>query len=464
MTDIKDLNLKSLLEHAHIGVVIHRWDTSIAYANPTALRLLRLTYDQIVGKDAFDPQWNFIDDAGKKMLVEDYPVNKVKRTKERLENEVIGVIDSSNDGISWFMLNAYYEGEPGQDNTFIVVTFNDISDSKKLFSFQDIVENTQDIVIVTEANDIDYPTGPKIIYVNRAFEKLTGYKQESILGETPRLLQGALTDQESKSRIYSALKRYEPISETLLNYDVNGRPYWIEMNIIPLKNKYDEVTHFAAIERDISEQKFHLEQLEKRNQDLKALKRDLEKLVGERTIELQKAKAKLETIAFFDPLTNIPNRRYFIDHTKRLVKSCNRRKIHIAFGLLDIDDFKQLNDNFGHDVGDKVLKKLAYFLSHFFRADDALCRYGGEEFAFTVAVENKSDIEKLSQRLINGIRELKIELGSEEFISITVSVGIKLCEPMQEVDFEKEIKQSDIALYQSKHEGKDQVTIVGINC
>ena len=131
----RELDLKRLLEHAHIGVVIHGWDTSIIYANPTAARLLRLTREQILGRDEFDPQWRFLDDAGRQLYVEDYPVNKVKRTGERLENEIVGLIDSSREEITWFLVNSYLEQGDTDDASFIVVTFNDISDTKQLFSF-----------------------------------------------------------------------------------------------------------------------------------------------------------------------------------------------------------------------------------------------------------------------------------------------------------------------------------------
>ncbi|MCC2606743.1 sensor domain-containing diguanylate cyclase [Planctobacterium marinum] len=459
MSDIDALNLKKLLEHAHIGVVIHRWDTSIVYANPTALRLMRLSYEQMIGIDAYDPQWSFLDEGGRKLLVEDYPVNKVKMRGDRLQNEIVGVVDSSSDHISWFLVNAYHEGEPGEESGFIVVTFNDISDTKQLFSFQDIVENTQDMVIVTEAENIEYPTGPKIVYVNKAFEKLTGYSQREILGETPRLLQGALTDQDAKTRIHAALEKHQPIYETLLNYDSDGRPYWVEMNIIPLKNKYGDITHFAAIERDISKQKFHLEQLEKRNEDLKVLKRDLEKSIEKRTSELQMAKARLEKLAFYDPLTNVPNRRYFIDHVNRLVKSSQRRHEALAFGMLDIDDFKLLNDNYGHDVGDKVLIELAQVLQALFRADDAFCRYGGEEFAFVLTIGKNSELDGFSNRLISAIRDLEVAINEQQSLNITASIGMKVCAHDADIDFEKEIKDADIALYESKNTGKDKVTI-----
>lgn len=459
MNDVGDLKLETLLKHAHIGVVIHRWDTSIVYANPAALKLLRLNYEQIIGKDEFDPQWSFLDDGGNKLLVEDYPVNQVKFSKNRITNEVIGVIDSSKREISWFMINAYLEGEAEAENCFIVVTFSDVSDTVGLFSFEDIVENTLDVVIVTEADDIESPTGPKIVYVNKAFEILTGYSKKDIIGETPRILQGTLTDKQSTNRIHQALAAQESICETLLNYDKNGRPYWIELNIIPLKNKYGKVTHFAAIERDVSERKFNIEQLEKRNDDLKLLKASLEKRIDEKTLELQKAKAKLEKIAFFDPLTNLPNRRFFIDQVTKLIKACNRRKLIIGFGLLDIDDFKQVNDTYGHDIGDKVLKVLAKTLRSTFRTDDVYCRYGGEEFAFAVALEHESGLTELTTRLLDDVRKLSVEIENDKTIQLTISIGATLDSSFHDVDFEQQLEFADKALYQAKKQGKDQFVL-----
>jgi diguanylate cyclase (GGDEF)-like protein/PAS domain S-box-containing protein len=458
--EFEHLDLRELLEHAHIGVVIHRWDTSIVYANPTALRLLRLTYDQIIGKDAFDPGWHFLDEYGNRLALEDYPVNKVIRSDGRLENEIIGVIDSSKTEISWFLLNAYAEGVSEETGKFIVVTFNDITESKHLFSFQDIVERTQDLVVVTDAKNIDGPTGPRIIYVNRAFERLTGYSKEEAIGETPRMLQGALTDQEATQRIHKALEKKQAVSETVLNYDKKGRPYWIEMNIIPLTNIDGEVSHFAAIERDVSERKFHLEQLEQRNKDLKALKTNLEKRVEERTVELREANAKLQKLAFFDPLTQLPNRRYFIDQTHKLMKSSNRHRELVAFGVLDVDFFKRVNDTYGHDVGDLVLVGLGAYFRGFFRMDDAFCRFGGEEFAFAVSVPAIEKVEILAERFIAGIRELRIDIGDDSSLSVTASLGIKVCIPSEDTDFEEQMKLADQGLYQAKQSGRDQYVIL----
>ena len=91
MLDIDNLDIKKILEHAHMGVVIHRADTSIVYANPAALKLLRLSYEQLIGRDAYDPQWAFVDENGFPLELSNYPVNRVLNSNKRLENEIIGL-------------------------------------------------------------------------------------------------------------------------------------------------------------------------------------------------------------------------------------------------------------------------------------------------------------------------------------------------------------------------------------
>ena len=459
MNGISDLNFKNLLEHAQVGVIIHNWDTSIVYINPIGLQLLNLDYEQAIGRDIYDPNWTLIDEQSNLMSVDDYPVNIVKATKNKVVNKIIGVVGGAKKDISWFMANAYFEGHD-DDKNFIVVTITDISDAKQQISFQDVVENTQDMVVITDAKNIKHPEGPKIIYVNKAFEVLTGYTSAEVIGETPRILQGDLTDSKGKQRIYAALERREEVTETLLNYDVRGRPYWVEMNIIPLKNKFDEVTHFAAIQRDVSKSKFQTEQLEKRNKDLKELKVNLENLVQERTFELQQAKSQLEKIAFFDPLTGIPNRRFFSDQVNKLVKGSVRRGGIIAFGLFDVDNFKAVNDTYGHDVGDRVLVELANILTHILRIDDVFCRFGGEEFAFAVILKEVDDAEPVAEKLINAIRNLKVPVEGENTINVTVSMGLNVVSPNNSTDIDDEIKKSDAAMYQIKKSGKDRYKII----
>ena len=91
MNQFKEINLKKLLDNARIGVVIHGLDTSVLYANPTALSLLKLTYDQLIGKDAMDPHWHFVDETGSTLPTEFYPVSRVAEMGETLNDIIYGV-------------------------------------------------------------------------------------------------------------------------------------------------------------------------------------------------------------------------------------------------------------------------------------------------------------------------------------------------------------------------------------
>ena len=288
---------------------------------------------------------------------------------------------------------------------------------------------------------------------------MTGYSADEALGETPRFLQGELTSSESKARINLALKNKKSITETLLNYDKSGRPYWIEMNIIPLKNGFGEVTHFAAIERDVSERKYLIEQLKNKNDDLKSIKHDLLTIVDQRSHELQNAKEKLELIAYIDPLTNIPNRRNFLEQSEFLIGVCNQRNLLFAMGIIDLDNFKQINDKYGHNVGDQILIEYSKYLKGLFRTEDVFCRYGGEEFAFSVSLKDKADAELIGQRLTSQDVQLSVLVNADTQKSITViytvSVGMSVMKVVDKVDKNIALKEADNALYQAKENGKN---------
>lgn len=121
-----------------------------------------------------------------------------------------------------------------------------------VFSFSDIVKFSNDIVIVTDVDDQD-TSNIKIVYVNAAFEKLSGYSREEVIGCSPGMLQGADTSLETKKKIKSALLKKEPVHVEILNYAKDGSEYWLDMQIFPLKDDNGTVTHFASIERDITE-------------------------------------------------------------------------------------------------------------------------------------------------------------------------------------------------------------------
>ncbi|MEO4049179.1 diguanylate cyclase [Pseudomonas sp. CAU 1711] len=454
VSGLEQVKLLTLLENANIGVVIHAQDTSIVYANPTALRLLRLTYNQIIGKDALDPQWRFLDEHNLTLPVTDYPVNRVLSSQQPLHNEVLGVLDSHHQDISWFSVNAYCEGDFGSGHGFIVVSFVDITDKKSLFSFEDILHNTQDIVIVTEADQLDRPLGPKIVYVNKAFEQLTGYSAEEVLGETPRLLQGQDTDAATTARIRAALERREPCQEKILNYSKSGQPYWLELHIIPLKNRFGDVTHFAAIERDVTLSTHYEAALEQRNRDLRSLKSELQNVLNERTEALRQSNAQLLRMAHEDPLTGLANRKAFFEQSEQQLARMRRGNSCLGVAILDVDNFKRINDEHGHDIGDQALLAVAKTLRHTLRQEDILGRLGGEEFAVSMLCPNR----RMAEESLNRLREAIEQTGEEQpYAPLTVSIGLSFADAQHPQALGELLKQADMALYQAKRDGRNRL-------
>ena len=117
------------------------------------------------------------------------------------------------------------------------------------------VENTQDGILITEAKQLNAPTGPELLYVNQAFTRITGYDLTEVLGRTPRLLQGPKTDRSQLDKIRTALQEQKPVQVELLNYRKDGSEFWVELNIVPISNNEGKVTHWVALQREITERK-----------------------------------------------------------------------------------------------------------------------------------------------------------------------------------------------------------------
>ena len=117
-----------------------------------------------------------------------------------------------------------------------------------------VLDNIQDVVLVTEAEPID-PPGPRILYVNRAFEQMTGYTALEAIGQTPRMLQGPETSAEARARIRQALQNWQPITIELINYRKDGRPFWAELSITPIADETGYYTHWVAVQRDVTERR-----------------------------------------------------------------------------------------------------------------------------------------------------------------------------------------------------------------
>jgi PAS domain S-box-containing protein len=154
-------------------------------------------------------------------------------------------------------------GYPSDDG--LAVYFRDIGEQRRhqqqLTLLESSVARLNDIILITEAAPFVVP-GPRIVYVNEAFQRLTGFSREEAIGATPRILQGPNTDRATLAKIREALTSQAPIRAELLNYTKDGRDYWIEVNMSPVLGSDGVATHFVAVEREITERKRSEERLQ----------------------------------------------------------------------------------------------------------------------------------------------------------------------------------------------------------
>jgi len=163
---------------------------------------------------------------------------------------------------------------------------------------------------------------------------------------------------------------------------------------------------------------------------------------------------KLKTMASIDHLTGIYNRREFFKQFRGEFNSTLRHKDSFTLFMVDIDDFKSVNDNYGHDVGDMVLIKVAQLIKHQLRSNDLFARYGGEEFIGVLLRSDKDGASNKLNRIINKVSRIRIVKYPD--IKITISIG-SCCYHHQYENIESIVKRADISLYKAKKAGKNRL-------
>ena len=287
-----------------------------------------------------------------------------------------------------------------------------------------IVDEISDIIIITTVNE--HPDGKsdlEIVFVNPAFTRMTGYAAQEVIGRRPGFLQGPDTDPEERRRIGEALRARQPVRSQVLNYAKDGRPYWLDMKIIPLADETGIVTHFAAVERDITDQKA--------------------------------TEKRLSTLAATDELTGLFNRRAFRSELGREIARSVRYLQPLSLVAVDLDHFKRVNDEHGHEAGDTVLVGFSKVAQRTFREIDLICRMGGEEFDILLPSTGLEGAACVAERLAQELRRSRFRWHEIE-IGITASFGVTtLFGPEDSAD--AMLRRADQALYAAKLAGRDRV-------
>jgi diguanylate cyclase (GGDEF)-like protein len=191
------------------------------------------------------------------------------------------------------------------------------------------------------------------------------------------------------------------------------------------------------------------------------LLRTMEHEIEQRTLELEAALERAESLSVLDGLTGVHNRRYFISNFSTLIEQCARYRHKLALLMIDVDNFKQINDTHGHLEGDRILKAIAGILKHCARGADIIARFGGEEFVVALQDTDCDGATQVAGRIQEQIRLLSCGKG-ERKCSITVSIGLSCYKTSANMPIkspEQWIQEADEALYRAKHLGKNRIAV-----
>lgn len=291
--------------------------------------------------------------------------------------------------------------------------------------FQQLVQSTNDMIVVTAAAPLG-PPGPIIVYVNPAFTALTGYDADEVIGRSTRLLHGPNTDPQTVAAVRAAMEEQRPIRVELLNYNRDDDEFWIDTNIVPLRDAHGRVTHFATIGRDLSATK--------------------------------RLQQELLSMASTDPLTGLLNRRRFLEQAEKEFLRSQRYQHELAAVMLDIDHFKTINDTHGHFVGDQVLISLSRAAENLLRDIDILCRWGGEEFVILMPETPLTGAAILAERLREMLARLVIDTTAGA-VHFTVSAGVA-ARSESDAGLTDILQRADSALFAAKEHGRNCIQVL----
>ncbi|WP_052452293.1 sensor domain-containing phosphodiesterase [Noviherbaspirillum autotrophicum] len=260
-----------------------------------------------------------------------------------------------------------------------------------------------------------------IEYANPAFENITGYSVTEAVGCNCRFLQGNDRAQAGVARLRNAIRQREESSVLLRNYRKDGRLFWNDVHIAPVRGPDGEVTHFVGVLNDISDIKHY--------------------------------EAELERQANFDTLTELVNRNVLKDRMRQAIATAQRERTFVTVGFIDLDNFKFINDSLGHNIGDELLKRVADRLVRCLRGQDTIARYGGDEFAFVlVGQKDEKSVAALMERVLKTIdRPFNVD-GHKFFISCSIGVSFY---PRDGLDPDTLMKNADAAMYRAKEKGRN---------
>jgi diguanylate cyclase (GGDEF)-like protein/PAS domain S-box-containing protein len=273
-----------------------------------------------------------------------------------------------------------------------------------------VFDNASDAIAITDKNN-------QIISVNKSLEDITGYKKAELLGKNPTIFSSHRHEPEFFKRMWQDLYNNGCWKGEIYNKRKNGEIFPEELSLNTVKNSHGEITNYIAIFRDITARK--------------------------------NTENQLSFFANNETLTGLSNRRYFIEQLSHHLAKAAHQDEHLSLLFIDINQFKEINDLFGHTVGDKALQIIAKRILNCVSNNDMVCCYGGDEFAVLLTNSNAGNAETIALRLQENIE--KPYQINDITLDISVSIGIAQY-PDSGVDANSLLRNATQAMANVRHE------------
>jgi diguanylate cyclase (GGDEF)-like protein/PAS domain S-box-containing protein len=284
----------------------------------------------------------------------------------------------------------------------------------KLTQAASVFSHAHEGIIITDASG-------KITDVNKTFVAITGYEHREVIGKSPNILSSNRHSQLFYTQLWKSLEENGYWSGEIWNKRKNHEIFPEHLTISTVHDHEGKVKNYVAVFTDIS--------------------------------NIKKHQSQLEHMAHYDGLTNLPNRVLLADRLNQAMIQTKRSKKTLAIAFLDLDGFKEVNDVYGHSLGDELLILLSHRLKEALRGCDTLSRFGGDEFVAILAdLDNVQDYEPVLERMLKAAS--KPMIVNDTLIKVSASIGVTLY-PKDNVDADQLIRHADQAMYTSKQRGKN---------
>ncbi len=402
---------RTLIEESPTAICVHR-QGKMLYVNPAAIKLIGATTAQeLVGKSVFErihPDFRQISRA-RVQSVSDSGIAAPLIDEKYLK------LDGSTIDVEVQSTGMIYNGQPAVRTAFRDTTERKLAHEKLLLAAS-VFSHAREGITITDAQ-------ANIIDVNEAFCHITGYRRDEVLGRNPRFLSSTRQGKQFYARMWHSLSEKGHWYGEIWNRRKSGEVYPTTLTISAVRNDQAEIQHYVSLFSDITLIKAH--------------------------------QHELEHIAHFDALTNLPNRVLLADRLQQGMTGAQRRGQPLAVAYLDLDAFKAINDQHGHEAGDLLLLTLATRMKQALREGDTLARIGGDEFvAVLIDLSDRQACVPLLRRLLAAAAE-PVHLGGL-VLQVSASLGVTFYPQAEEVEADQLLRQADQAMYQAKLAGKNR--------